>query len=158
MSEVTQTSDDTLMAEALTLAVRGRGATSPNPMVGALVTQRGHVVGRGYHARAGGRHAEVVALRNAASRIGNYRLSGATLYVTVEPCVMCVGSLVHARIARLVYGAAEPRTGAVNSAFRLLDQTSFNHRVKVIGGVLESECRQLMQAFFAARRMASASS
>ena len=145
------------MRAAFAEAVRARD--QQEVPVGAIVVLDGLVLGRGrnqpIHALDPTAHAEIVALRNAASKIGNYRLSGATLYVTVEPCVMCVGSLVHARIARLVYGAAEPRTGAVCSAFRLLDQTPFNHRVEVIGGVLESECRQLMQKFFAARRMAS---
>ena len=152
--------DESFMRSAFAEAITARD--HQEVPVGAIVVRDGLVLGRGSNqpirALDPTAHAEVVALRNAASRIGNYRLSGATLYVTVEPCVMCVGSLVHARIARLVYGAAEPRTGAVNSAFRLLDQTSFNHRVEVIGGVLESECRQLMQAFFAARRMASAPS
>jgi tRNA(adenine34) deaminase len=152
--------DESFMRAAFAEAIRARD--HQEVPVGAIVVLDGLVLGRGsnqpIHALDPTAHAEIVALRNAASKIGNYRLSGATLYVTVEPCVMCVGSLVHARVARLVYGAAEPRAGAVCSAFRLLDQAPFNHRVEVIGGVLESECRQLMQEFFAARRMASAPS
>ena len=92
------------------------------------------------------------ALRDAARAVGNYRLTDATLYVTVEPCLMCAGALVHARIGRLVYGAPEPKAGAVVSTQRALDASSLNHRVEVVGGVLEPECRQLMQAFFARRR------
>jgi len=97
-------------------------------------------------------HAEIVALRAAAQKVGNYRLTGATLCVTVEPCAMCVGALVHARIATLVYGAAEPKTGAVRSTMKLLDDPSWNHRLVVVSGVLADECRELVQGFFKERR------
>ncbi|NDD62569.1 MAG: tRNA adenosine(34) deaminase TadA [Acidobacteria bacterium] len=97
-------------------------------------------------------HAEVLAIREAAYRIGNYRLTGATLYVTLEPCAMCAGALIHARIRRLVYGAADIRAGAVESVFRITDNSSLNHRVEVASGVLENECRGMLQSFFLARR------
>ena len=97
-------------------------------------------------------HAEVVALRDAAKAVGNYRLSGATLYVTVEPCLMCVGAMVHARIGLLVYGAPEPKAGAIQSMTRAHELSGLNHRLEVIGGVLECESRELLQAFFQSRR------
>jgi tRNA(adenine34) deaminase len=97
-------------------------------------------------------HAEIVALRAAAHAIGNYRLLGATLYVTIEPCAMCAGAMVQARIARLVYGADDPKGGAVRSCFQLLDHPALNHRIEVASGVLVEECAAAMQAFFAARR------
>jgi len=124
--------------------------------VGAVVVLDGVVVGRGSNQPIHGvdptAHAEIVALRAAAKTVGNYRLTGATLFVTVEPCVMCAGAIVHARIGRLVYGAPEPKAGAVRSAMQLLDEPSLNHRVEVTGGVLEADCRKLIQAFFAERR------
>ena len=97
-------------------------------------------------------HAEVVALREAARRVGNYRLTGAALYSTIEPCAMCAGALIQARVRRLVYGARDERAGAVESVFRVCDESSLNHRVDVTAGVLEDECRRLMQEFFRARR------
>jgi tRNA(adenine34) deaminase len=97
-------------------------------------------------------HAEIVALRAAAHAVGNYRLLGATLYVTIEPCAMCAGAMVQARIARLVYGADDPKGGAVRSCFQLLDHPALNHRIEVASGVLAAECAAAMQAFFAARR------
>ena len=97
-------------------------------------------------------HAEIVALRDAARRVGNYRLVGASLYVTVEPCAMCAGALVQARVARLVYGADEPKGGAVRTCLRVLEAPGLNHRVEVVPGILAAECAQLLQAFFAARR------
>ena len=97
-------------------------------------------------------HAEIVALRQAGAARGNYRLPGATLYVTVEPCTMCAGALVHARIERLVFGAPEPRAGAVQSRGRVLDNPAHNHRVAVQGGVMATDCAALMRAFFEERR------
>ena len=97
-------------------------------------------------------HAEIVALRAAAQKVGNYRLTGATLCVTVEPCAMCVGALVHARIGTLIYGAPEPKTGAVRSTMKLLDDPSWNHRLVVVSGVLADECRELVRDFFRERR------
>ena len=146
--------DERWMREALAEArsARGRGEVP----VGAVVVLDAVVVGRGsnqpIHAADPTAHAEIVALRNAARAVGNYRLTGAALYVTVEPCLMCAGALVHARIARLVFGAAEPKAGAVRSAMGVLDHPALNHRVEVAGGVLEAECSELMHTFFAARR------
>jgi len=100
-------------------------------------------------------HAEILALRTAAIRVGNYRLTGTTMYTTIEPCVMCAGALVYARVERLVYGAADERFGAVRSVFRICDNKKLNHRIEIVGGVLEDKCRRLMQDFFRARRTAS---
>lgn len=97
-------------------------------------------------------HAEVLALRTAAMRIGNYRLTGATVYATIEPCVMCAGALVNARVARLVYGAADERFGAAGSIFQLCDSAKLNHRIEIVSGVLGENCRRLMQDFFRERR------
>ena len=133
----------------------GAGGEVP---VGAVVValDTGRIIGRGFNHPIGGvdptAHAEVVALRDAARRTGNYRLTGATLYVTVEPCLMCAGALVHARIGTLVYGAPEPKAGSVRSVMRALEHPALNHRVEVVAGVLEADCRTLMQAFFGARR------
>lgn len=124
--------------------------------IGAVLVCDGQVVGSGYNQPIGAgdptAHAEVVALRAGAANIGNYRLTGATLYATVEPCLMCAGALVHARVGVLVFGAAEPRTGAVRSVMQALDHPSLNHRVKVVEGVLAQESRELMQRFFKERR------
>ena len=115
------------------------------------------IVGRGFNqpirAIDPTAHAEMIALREAARHAGNYRLTGATLYVTVEPCLMCVGALVHARIGTLVYGAPEPRTGAIVSTVRGGELPGHNHRFEVIGGVREAECRALLQEFFRAKRL-----
>lgn len=127
--------------------------------VGALVVRDGVVLGEGYNQPIRSSdptaHAECVALRAAARAVGNYRLPGATLYVTVEPCSMCAGALVHARIAQLVFGATEPKAGAVVSQAQLLDSEFLNHRVAVTGGVLADEAVALMQAFFRGRRRQS---
>lgn len=124
--------------------------------VGAVVIVDGSVAGEGFNQPIGAHdptaHAEVVAIRAAAARLGNYRLPGATLYVTIEPCLMCVGAMIHARIARLVYGAPEPKAGAVESAVRALEHPSLNHRFEVTRGVLEADCREVMQRFFKSRR------
>ena len=97
-------------------------------------------------------HAEIVALRDAAKRLGNYRLTGATVYVTIEPCQMCVGAMVHARIAQVVYGTREPKAGAIESAMRAHEHPSLNHRMAAFGGLLEDDCRAVMQDFFESRR------
>ncbi len=97
-------------------------------------------------------HAEILALRIAATRVGNYRLTGTTVYSTIEPCAMCAGALVNARVARLVYGAPDERFGAVESKFRVCDHPDLNHRIKITSGVLAENCRRLMQEFFQARR------
>jgi tRNA(adenine34) deaminase len=124
--------------------------------IGAVIVLDGAIVGRGCNQPITSgdptAHAEVVAIRDAARTIGNYRLTGATLYVTVEPCLMCVGAFVHARIATVVFGTPEPRTGALESTVRGGDLPGHNHRFDVIGGVRPDECRALMQQFFRARR------
>lgn len=124
--------------------------------IGAVLVADGAIVARGYNQPIAAvdptAHAEIVVLRAAARAAGNYRLTDAVLYVTVEPCLMCVGALVHARVREVVYGAAEPRTGALVSAVRGLDLPGLNHRFAVTGGVLEGECRGLMQQFFRERR------
>ncbi len=124
--------------------------------VGAVIVKDAAVIGEGWNQPLSSSdptaHAEVVALRNAASRLGNYRLPGATLFVTIEPCTMCVGALLHARIERVVFGALEPKAGAVQSHLCLLDQPHFNHRIDYEGGVLAEECAAVMRAFFRARR------
>ncbi len=97
-------------------------------------------------------HAEILALRTAAIRVGNYRLAGTTMYSTIEPCAMCAGALIHARVARLVYGAADERFGAAETRFRICDSPELNHRMEITSGVLEDKCRSLMQEFFKARR------
>jgi tRNA(adenine34) deaminase len=142
------------MAAALEEARRA-GIAGEVP-IGAVVALDGAIVGRGFNQPISSRdptaHAEIVAIRDAAARVGNYRLTGAVLCVTIEPCLMCVGALVHARIATLVYGAAEPRSGAVASVVRGAELPGLNHRVEVVGGLRDTDCRQLMQDFFKARR------
>ena len=124
--------------------------------VGAIVVLAGRIAGRGYNQPIGSSdptaHAEIVAMRQAAAAAGNYRLTGARLYVTVEPCLMCVGAMVHARIAEVIYGAPEPKAGALVSMTRAHESPGLNHRLAVTGGVCEDECRGLMQAFFRERR------
>ena len=124
--------------------------------VGAVVVLEGRIVGMGFNQPIASAdptaHAEIVALRDAARATGNYRLTGATLYVTVEPCLMCVGAMVHARIATLVYGALEPKAGAVVSTQRAHEHPALNHRIAVVGGVLEEECSQELREFFKERR------
>jgi len=120
--------------------------------IGAVVVQDGEVIGRGHNLRETGAdptaHAEIVALRDAARRLGSWRLTGCTLYVTIEPCPMCAGALVMARIDRLVYGALDPKAGAVDSLYDIVRDERLNHRMAVTAGVLQEECAALMQAFF----------
>jgi tRNA(adenine34) deaminase len=143
-----------LMEEALVEARRARAAGEVP--IGAVVAVNGEIVGRGFNQPIGTgdptAHAELVAIRAGARHLGNYRLAEAILCVTIEPCLMCVGALVHARIATLVFGAAESRTGAVVSTVRGAELPGHNHRVEVVSGVCEAECRELMQAFFRERR------
>jgi len=124
--------------------------------IGAVVVLEGRIVGAGFNQPIASAdptaHAEIVAMREAARVLGNYRLTGATLYVTVEPCLMCVGAMVHARVATLVYGVREPKAGAVESTQRAHEHAALNHRVAVVGGVLEDECRQVLQEFFRQKR------
>lgn len=126
--------------------------------IGAVVVVEGRVVGSGFNRPIAEvdptAHAEILALRAAARAVGNYRLPGADLYVTVEPCLMCVGALVLARVRGVIFGAREPKTGALVSTARSLENASLNHRFAVAEGVLEEECRGLVQAFFRARRAA----
>jgi len=142
------------MREALALA--DTAAAAGEVPVGAVVVRDGQIVGRGHNRPVSthdpSAHAEIVALREAGVRLGNYRLTGATLYVTVEPCLMCVGALVHARIETLVYGAREPRAGAIESTQRAHESPALNHRLFVVSGVLARDCAERMQRFFAERR------
>jgi tRNA(adenine34) deaminase len=146
---------DAFMRAALELALEARRLGEVP--VGAVVVMGDEILGRGFNQPISTHdptaHAEIVALRAAAGRLGNYRLTGAALYVTIEPCQMCVGAMVHARIARLIYGAREPKAGAIESAMRAHEHPSLNHRLEAIGGVLEADCRALMQAFFSERRL-----
>jgi tRNA(adenine34) deaminase len=145
---------DAWMREALTLA--RESAEAGEVPVGAVVVRDGQVIGRGRNQPITSHdptaHAEVVALRDAAAHMGNYRLPGATLYVTLEPCLMCVGALMHARVETVVYGALEPKAGAMESTQRAHEHPALNHRVTVISGVLAAESRDLLQTFFASRR------
>lgn len=150
---MTSTSDEVWMSHAMELAARG--ARLGEVPVGAVVVCDGQVLGEGFNQPISSHdptaHAEIVALRSAARSAGNYRLPGATLYVTIEPCMMCAGALVHARIARLVYGALEPKAGAVTT-HELLGRADLNHFVEVTGGVCAQACGALLKEFFAARR------
>ncbi|RPJ73861.1 MAG: tRNA adenosine(34) deaminase TadA [Acidobacteria bacterium] len=140
----------------LALEQARHGLAAGEVPVGAVVVLEQRVVGAGFNQPIGGHdptaHAEIVALRAAARAVGNYRLTGATLYVTVEPCLMCVGAMVHARVGTLVYGAAEPKSGAIVSAFAAHELPGLNHRMTVLGGMLEDECREVIQQFFRDRR------
>ncbi|HQQ62332.1 MAG TPA: tRNA adenosine(34) deaminase TadA [Pseudomonadales bacterium] len=146
--------DELFMRRALELALAAqqRGEVP----VGAVVVRDGEIIGEGFNQPISScdptAHAEVVALRDAASRIGNYRLPGATLYVTIEPCTMCAGALVHARVQRVVYGTPETKSGVAVSHIGLFDAAHFNHRIICEGGVLEQECAALMREFFKSRR------
>jgi tRNA(adenine34) deaminase len=124
--------------------------------VGAVLVKDEQILGESWNAPIGEHdptaHAEIRALRNAATRLGNYRLLDTTLYVTLEPCVMCAGAIIHARVKRVVYGAADPKTGAAGSVFDILNSELHNHCVEITSGVLESECSALLKEFFQARR------
>ena len=134
-----------------------KGLEAAEVPVGAVVVVDGRIIGRGFNQPIGSHdptaHAEVVAIRAAARETGNYRLVGSTLYVTIEPCLMCVGAMVHARVGSLVFGAPEPKAGAVVSSCRAHELPSLNHRIDVIGGVLEEDCRAVIQEFFRTRRV-----
>jgi tRNA(adenine34) deaminase len=146
--------DELFMREALALAREAERAGEVP--VGAVVVQGGAIIGRGFNSPVSRNdptaHAEIRALRQAAETVKNYRLEGATLYVTLEPCVMCAGAAVTARIARLVFGARDLRFGGVRSKFRIADSELLNHQVEVVEGVLAAECTERMQSFFAAKR------
>jgi tRNA(adenine34) deaminase len=149
-----QTADEVFMHQALTLA-REAEANGDVP-VGAVVVLNGEVIGRGFNSPIRisdpTAHAEILALREAGATLRNYRLEGATLYATLEPCVMCAGALVAARVRRLVFGARDLRFGGVRSKFRLADSELLNHRVEIVEGVLAAECVELMKNFFEQRR------
>lgn len=153
MSEATP-EDERWMNRALQLA--GKAAAKGEVPVGAVVVLDGKEIGAGFNAPISGcdptAHAEIRALRDAAARVGNYRLPDATLYVTLEPCTMCVGAIVHGRISRLVYGAREPKAGAIESVRRTLEEPHLNWDVTAIGGVLSDRCSQVISEFFSLRR------
>ena len=149
-------SDAEFMSEALTLAMAA-GLAGEVP-VGAVVVSGGKIVGGGFNAPISSKdpsaHAEIQAMRAAAKALGNYRLTGCTLYVTLEPCAMCAGAIQHARIARVVFGAADPKTGACGSVIDLFAEALLNHHTRVEGGVLAQQCAELLTNFFRERRAA----
>ncbi|MEW5944241.1 MAG: tRNA adenosine(34) deaminase TadA [Pseudomonadota bacterium] len=149
-----QSTDETFMRHALELA---RQAWEKNEVpVGAVVVRKGQIIGRGYNSPVSRHdptaHAEIEALREAARFLGNYRLLDCSLYVTLEPCAMCAGAIMHARVARLVYGASDPKTGTCGSVIDLFDEARLNHHATVTGGILADACGELLSAFFAERR------
>jgi tRNA(adenine34) deaminase len=147
-------SDIQYMQEALVLAHEAERANEVP--VGAVLVADGEIIGRGSNAPIATNdptaHAEIQAIRAAATAVGNYRLVETTLYVTLEPCPMCAGAMVHARVGRLVYGCADPRSGSAGSVYDLVRSEQLNHRLEVTAGVLEDECRELLQEFFRQRR------
>jgi tRNA(adenine34) deaminase len=154
MDERRRTSDEEFMKEALELARQAERAGEVP--VGAVIVLNGEVIGRGRNAPIESHdpsaHAEMIALREAALAIGNYRVEKATIYSTLEPCAMCAGALVAARVERLVFGARDLRFGGVRSKFRIADSELLNHRVEIVEGVMGAECAELMQRFFSSRR------
>ena len=138
------------------LAEARRAAAEGEVPVGAVIVKEGLVIARAHnrpihlHDPAG--HAEILAMRRAGRKLGNYRLAGASLYVTIEPCAMCAGAMIQARLQRVVFGAADPKAGAAGSALSVLNHPKLNHRIEVVQGLLEEECRAVLQAFFRARR------
>lgn len=150
----TISTDDEAMRLALAEAERARAAGEVP--VGAIVVVDDRVIAAGYNQPIASSdptaHAEIVALRGAARALGNYRLTASRLYVTVEPCLMCVGAMIHARVAHVIFGAPEPRAGALISSIRAHETPGLNHRLQVTDGVLEEECRRAIQSFFAERR------
>jgi len=148
------TSDETFMRRALELA--GAAEAAGEVPVGAVVVKDGVIVAEGWNRPIGANdptaHAEIVALRAAGAALGTYRLTGTTLYVTLEPCAMCASAMVHARVARLVFAATDPRAGAAGSVFNIVQHPSLNHRLECTAGVLADECSVLLRGFFLARR------
>jgi tRNA(adenine34) deaminase len=146
--------DAQFMRRALALA--GMGAECGEVPVGAVVVLDGEIIGEGYNAPIShhdpSAHAEILAMREAAHRVGNYRLAGSSLYVTLEPCAMCAGAMMHARVSRVVFGASDPKTGACGSVVDLFAEAQLNHHADVIGGVLADECAQVLRSFFQTRR------
>jgi tRNA(adenine34) deaminase len=149
--------DIEFMQQALALA--SLAASNGEVPVGAVVVRNGEIIGRGSNAPIGlhdpTAHAEIQALRQAAAHLGNYRLVNCTLYVTLEPCAMCAGAIQHARIARLVYGASDPKTGACGSVVDLMAEPKLNHHCEVVSSVLAAECGAVLTAFFKQRRLKS---
>ena len=147
-------SDEYWIRHALKLAERVQ--QEGEVPVGAVLVQNDEIIGAGWNrpiaAHDPTAHAEIMALRAGAEKLGNYRLNDTTLYVTLEPCVMCAGAMVHARIKRLVFGASDPKAGAIKSAFNILDSGRLNHRVEHMGGILSEECGAMLSRFFEARR------
>lgn len=147
-------SDAMAMQEALRLAALG--AEAGEVPVGAVVVKDGEIIGRGFNrpisAADPTAHAEVIALREAAAKLGNYRLPGCELFVTLEPCAMCVGAILHARLARVVFGASDPKTGACGGAVALASEAKLNHQTVFEGGLRADECGATLRQFFAARR------
>jgi tRNA(adenine34) deaminase len=146
--------DESFMRHALALAQRARD--EGEVPVGALLVQDDRIIAEAWNrpitTHDPSAHAEMLALRSAARTLGNYRLPGTTLYVTLEPCVMCAGAIIHARVARLVFGAADPKAGAVNSVYDVIGQPRLNHRVTWSGGILEQACGMILRDFFRSRR------
>jgi tRNA(adenine34) deaminase len=154
LGKANQETDELWMQEALRAAQRALEAGEVP--VGAVVMHQGKIIGRGYNRNLSDSdptaHAEVVALREAGAAIGNHRMGDCELFATVEPCAMCAGALVHARIRRLVYGVDDPKAGAVHSVIRVLNHPGVNHHMEVRGGVLAGRCAELLQEFFRTRR------
>lgn len=151
-----QSTDERWMRHALALAARARDEDDEIPVGAVLVSADGAVLGEGWNRNIAesdpSAHAEIVAMRRAGQAVGNHRLLGATLYVTLEPCAMCAMAMIHARIARVVFGAFDPKTGAAGSVFDLLADPRHNHRVQVAGGVLGEEAGTMLREYFRARR------
>ncbi len=150
-------SDIEFMRRAIALAEQA-SAVGEVP-VGALVVKDGEIIGEGYNQPITScdptGHAEIIAMRNASAEMQNYRLSGCDLYVTIEPCTMCVGAMIHARIGKIVFGAPEPRAGALESQLRLMDENHYNHSIEWRGGVLAEECGEIISNFFRRKRAKS---
>ncbi len=146
--------DVVFMQRALELA--RQAAHAGEVPVGAVLVLRGEVVGEGWNrpiqSHDPTHHAEIMALRQAGQKLKNYRLPGTVLYVTIEPCVMCAGALIHARVEKLIYGTSEPRCGAVRTLYQITEDSRLNHQIAVASGLLQEECANLMQAFFQQRR------
>lgn len=146
--------DQHWMAEAQVLA--GKAGLEGEVPIGAVVVREGEIVGRGWNRNIGlcdpSAHAEIMAMRDAGERLGNHRLTGCSLYVTLEPCAMCAGAMIHARLARVIFGADDPKTGAAGGVFDLLGDPSHNHRVDVTGGCLAEESSAMLRDFFKQRR------
>lgn len=154
LSKIAVRQDEGWMAEALLLA--GKAVEQDEVPIGAVIVRDGEIVGRGWNQNIGlndpSAHAEIIAMRDAGKTLGNHRLPGCSLYVTLEPCPMCVGAMIHARLERVIYGAHDPKTGAAGGVFDLLSHPAHNHVVQVSGGCLAEECSALLRDFFRKRR------